>query len=78
VADKLLSRNANLSKLFASFDTDLSGTVDYSEMQKGLKSMGVDLTDRELDAMIEVAGEKIISSAAKLKTLIKPLLLCRF
>ncbi len=50
-ADRLLSRSGNLAKVFASFDKDNSGTLDYVEMEKGLTALGVGLSKDDLNCL---------------------------
>ncbi|XP_020253194.1 calcium-dependent protein kinase 28-like [Asparagus officinalis] len=46
---------AGLKKFFKMFDTDNSGTITYDKLKQGLRKLGSDLIDSEIQALMDAA-----------------------
>ncbi|XP_002964279.2 calmodulin-2/4 [Selaginella moellendorffii] len=57
IAKKMKDEDSSvrLREAFANFDKDKNGFISASELSNVLKTMGQDLTDKDLDRMIELA-----------------------
>jgi len=51
-----------LKELFKMIDTDNSGTITYDELKDGLKRVGSDLMEPEIQALMDAVSATIISS----------------
>ena len=54
-----------LKELFKMIDTDNSGTITYDELKDGLKRVGSDLMEPEIQALMDAVSATIISSVSK-------------
>lgn len=50
------SQDAEMRALFAAFDKDGSGYIDRREIKTTMKEVGMDLTDKDVETMMKVAG----------------------
>lgn len=57
VRDKILNRNSEeeLKKAFQLFDTDEKGSISFADLQRVAKELGENVSDRELQEMIDEA-----------------------
>lgn len=55
-----------LREVFKIFDRDQSGFIDPDELGVGLRALGCNPTDAEINQMIQDAGEKLNSDCGKL------------
>ena len=51
-----------LKELFKMIDTDNSGTITYDELKNGLKRVGSDLMEPEIQALMDAVSTTIASS----------------
>lgn len=51
-----------LKEMFKMIDTDNSGTITYDELKDGLKKVGSDLMEPEIQALMDAVSATIISS----------------
>lgn len=53
------SQDAEMRALFTAFDKDGSGYIDASEVKETMKAVGINITDKDLERMMNVAGVTI-------------------
>lgn len=53
------STDAEMRALFTAFDKDGNGYIDASELKSTMRDVGFELTDRDIDVMMKVAGVAI-------------------
>ena len=53
------SQDAEMRALFAAFDKDNNGYIDGTELKMTMKDVGMDLTDKDVETMMKVAGVAI-------------------
>jgi Ca2+-binding EF-hand superfamily protein len=53
------SADAEMRALFTAFDKDGNGYIDASELKSTMRDVGLELTDRDIDVMMKVAGVAI-------------------
>ena len=54
LAAKVKKSGKRIAQVFAEFDADGGGTVDYDELRLGLRSLGVQLTNVEFEKMTKI------------------------
>jgi calcium-dependent protein kinase len=54
-----------LKELFKMIDTDNSGTITYDELKNGLKRVGSDLMEPEIQALMDAVSANIMLSTAQ-------------
>ena len=50
-----------LKELFKMIDTDNSGTITFDELKDGLKRVGSELTEHEIQALMDAVGASLLA-----------------
>jgi len=53
------SKETEIRALFTAFDKDNNGFIDKLELKETMKQVGMDLTDKDVETMMKVAGVAI-------------------
>ena len=64
-----------LKELFKMIDTDNSGTITFDELKDGLKRVGSELTENEIQALMEAVS---VSSISTCSIIILAVMFCLF
>ena len=62
IAESLSEEIGGLKELFKMIDTDNSGTITYDELKNGLKRVGSELKEPEIQALMDAVSTTIASS----------------
>lgn len=53
------SKEVEIRALFTAFDKDNNGFIDKGELKATMQQVGMDLTDKDVETMMKVAGVAI-------------------